>query len=46
MLRVFPYTKLLFEENMATDKGGAIYSISVGVRDVMNSRKCFIRFYD
>ena len=46
VLRVFPYTKILFEENMATDKGGAIYSISVGVRDVVNSRKCFIRYYD
>ena len=46
VLCVFPYTKLLFEENMATDKGGAIYSISVGVRDVVNSRKCFIRYYD
>lgn len=46
MLRVFPHTKLLFKENSATDKGGAIYSISVGVRDVVNSRKCFIRYHD
>ena len=46
VLRVFPNTTLVFEENMATDRGGAIYSISVGVRDVVNSRKCFIRYHD
>ena len=46
VLRVFPNTKLLFEGNEATDKGGAIYSISVGLRDVVNSRKCFIRYHD
>ena len=45
-LRIFPNTKLLFEENMATDKGGAIYFISLGVRDVNNSRKCFIQYHD
>ena len=46
VLRVYPNTKLLFEGNEATDKGGAIYSISVGLRDVVNSRKCFIRYHD
>ena len=46
VLRVFPNTLLWFKENTATDKGGAIYSISVGVRDVVNSRKCFIRYYN
>ena len=46
VLRVFPHTKLLFEENMATDKGGAIYFVSLGVRDVINIRKCFIQYYD
>jgi len=46
VLRVFPYTKLLFEENSASDAGGAIYSISVGLRDIINSRKCFIRYHD
>ena len=46
VLRVFPNTMLYFEQNMAADKGGAIYSISVGVRDVVNSRKCFIRYHD
>ncbi|XP_065890679.1 uncharacterized protein [Dysidea avara] len=46
VLRVFPNTKLLFEENSATDRGGAIYSISVGLRDIVNSRKCFIRYHD
>ena len=46
ILRIFPSTKLLFEENMATDKGGAIYFISLGVRDVINLRKCFIQYYD
>ena len=46
ILRIFPHTKLLFEENMATDKGGAIYFISLGVRDVINLCKCFIQYYD
>jgi len=46
VLRVFPNTKLLFVENSATDRGGAIYSISVGLRDIVNSRKCFIRYHD
>ena len=46
VLRTFPYTKLLFEENMATDKGGAIYIISLGVRDVSNTHKCFIQYHD
>ena len=46
VLRVFPYTTLLFKENMATDKGGAIYFISLGIRDVTNLRKCFIQYHD
>ena len=46
VLRVFSNTKLLFERNEATDKGGAIYSISVDLRDIVNSRKCFIRYHD
>ena len=46
VLRVFRNTKLLFIGNKATDKGGAIYSISVDLRDVVNSRKCFIRYHD
>jgi len=44
-LRIYPHARLWFEGNSATEKGGAIYSISVGLRDV-NSRKCFIRYYD
>ena len=46
VLRVYPNTKLRFVGNKAADKGGAIYSVSVGLRDVVNSRKCFIRYYD
>ena len=46
ILRVFPSTRLLFEENMATDKGGAIYFITLGVRDVVNLRNCFIQYHD
>ena len=46
VLRVYPNTKLLFVGNEAADKGGAIYSISAGLRDVVNSRKCFIRYYN
>ena len=44
-LRIYPNARLWFEGNSATEKGGAIYSISVGLRDV-NSRKCFIRYHD
>ena len=46
ILRVFPSTRLLFEENMATDKGGAIYFIALGIRDVINSQNCFIQYHD
>ena len=46
VLRVYPNTKLLFVGNKAADKGGAIYSVSVGLRDVVNSRKCFIRYHN
>ncbi|XP_065890677.1 uncharacterized protein [Dysidea avara] len=46
VLRVYPKTTLLFERNEATDRGGAIYSLSVGVRDVLNSFKCFIRYHN
>ena len=46
VLRVYPNTKLQFVDNEAADKGGAIYSVSVGLRDVVNSRKCFIRYYN
>ena len=46
VLRVFSYTFLLFEENTATDRGGAIYFISLGVIDVANLRKCFIQYHD
>ena len=38
-------TKVLFKNNSADDKGGAIYYVSAGVRDV-NSRSCFIRYFD
>ena len=38
-------TTVLFINNSADDKGGAMYYVSAGVRDV-NSRKCFIRYYD
>ena len=44
-LNMHPNTKVLFTNNSADDKGGAIYYVSAGVRDV-NSRKCFIRYYD
>ena len=46
VLRVFPNTMLLFEENMATDKGGAIYFIALGVRDIVYLRGCFIQYYN
>ena len=46
VLRVFPNTTLWFEENMAADKGGAIYFIAPGVRDIVNLRRCFIQYHD
>ena len=46
VLCVYQNTKLLFVKNKAINKGGAIYSISVGLRDVLNSQKCFIRYHD
>ena len=46
VLHVYPNTTLLFEENMAADKGGAIYYISLGVKDVVVLRKCFIQYHE
>ena len=46
VLRVFPNTTLLFEENMATDKGGAIYFASLGIRDIVIISKCFIQYHN
>lgn len=46
ILHVHPETTLLFERNEATDRGGVIYSVSAGVRDVLNSHKCFIRYHN
>ena len=46
VLHVFPNTTLVFEENMATDRGGAIYFISLGIKDVVILRKCFIQYHD
>ena len=46
VLRVFSNTTLWFEENMAADKGGAIYFIALGVRDIINIRRCFIQYHD
>ena len=44
-LNMHPNTTVLFTGNLAYDKGGAVYYVSAGVRDV-NSRKCFIRYFD
>jgi len=44
-LSMHPNTTVLFERNSAGNSGGAIYYLSAGLRDV-NSRKCFIRYYD
>ena len=46
VLRMYPNTELQFIGNKAADRGGAIYSVSVGLRDVVNSRKCFIRYHN
>ena len=46
VLRVFPNTILQFEENMATDKGGAIYFASLGIKDIVILRKCFIQYHN
>ena len=44
-LNMHPNSAVLFVNNSADDKGGAIYYNSAGIR-YLNSRKCFIRYYD
>ena len=38
--------QMLFEENSASQFGGAIYNIYVGKEDLRSSVKCFIQYYD
>lgn len=43
-LEVSQNTTLYFERNRAKFFGGAIYDLSVGERDLISSRNCFIRY--
>ena len=39
-------THLLFHNNKANDKGGAIYVMSIGEHDLLSSRNCFVRYFN
>ena len=43
-LEVLPNSEFLFINNTAEIKGGAIYQLSIGEHDLINSRNCFIRY--
>ena len=45
-LEVSNETKLKFINNSAAVKGGAIFGASVGNRDLISSRNCFVRYCD
>ena len=45
-LTVNENTHLLFHNNKATDKGGAIYVMSIGEHDLISSRNCFVRYFN
>ncbi len=43
-LRTHPGANLTFVDNVATDKGGAIYFSSTDITDFMYTRTCFLRY--
>ena len=45
-ITVHENTHLMFCNNTAYDKGGAIYVMSIGEHDLISSRNCFIRYFD
>ena len=45
-ITVYENTNLMFYNNVANDKGGAIYVMSIGEHDLISSRSCFIRYFD
>ena len=45
-IRVSDLTKMIFLNNSAELKGGAIYGHSIGEHDLISSRNCFIRYED
>ena len=45
-IRVSDLTRMIFLNNSAELKGGAIYGHSIGEHDLISSRNCFIRYED
>lgn len=45
-IRVSDQTRMIFLNNSAELKGGAIYGHSIGEHDLISSRNCFIRYED
>jgi hypothetical protein len=45
-IETHPLSKLVFVNNSALIAGGAIYEISIGEHDLINSRNCFIRYFN
>ena len=45
-MRIYNNTEMVFTNNSATYRGGAIYSQSVGQIDLLSSLNCFIRYSD
>ena len=45
-IQTSPLSRVEFVNNTAEIEGGAIYAISIGEHDLINSRNCFIRYSD
>ena len=45
-IQMYPSSRVEFINNTAAFEGGAIYEISTGNHDLINSRNCFIRYSD
>ncbi|CAI8037586.1 hypothetical protein GBAR_LOCUS21022, partial [Geodia barretti] len=45
-IETHPLSKLVFVNNSALIAGGAIYETSIGEHDLINSRNCFIRYFN
>ena len=45
-LETHPQSELVFVNNSAVIAGGAIYEMSIGEHDLINSRNCFIRYFN
>ena len=45
-IQTYPSSRVEFVQNTAEIEGGAIYEVSIGEHDLINSRNCFIRYSD